>query len=53
MIRPVWPSHLLIGRLYDAAGAKQLASREFRGFLRKVPDYADKAKLEKYIKENP
>jgi tetratricopeptide (TPR) repeat protein len=45
--------HLLIGRLYDAAGAKGLAAREFKAFLAKVPDYADKKKLEKYVQENP
>jgi Flp pilus assembly protein TadD len=45
--------HLLLARLYDAAGAKKLAAREFKLFLGKVPDYADKAKLEKYIKDNP
>jgi Flp pilus assembly protein TadD len=45
--------HLLLGRLYDAAGAKKLATREFRAFLAKVPDYADKAKLQKYIQANP
>ena len=45
--------HLLIGRLYDLAGAKQLASKEYRLFLTKVPDYSDKQKLEKFIKDNP
>ncbi len=45
--------HLLIARLYELAGAKNLAAREYKAFLLKVPDYADKAKLEKYVKENP
>ncbi|HEX6127197.1 MAG TPA: tetratricopeptide repeat protein [Pyrinomonadaceae bacterium] len=45
--------HLLLGRLYDLAGAKQYATREYKAFLAKVPDYADKKKLEKYIKANP
>ena len=45
--------HLLMARLYDAAGAKGLATREFKAFLAKVPDYPEKRKLEKYIKENP
>lgn len=45
--------HLLLGRLYDAAGAKKLATREFKEFLAKEPEYADKAKLEKYIQANP
>ena len=45
--------HLLIARLYDLAGARTLAAREYRAFLAKVPDYPDKGKLEKYIAENP
>ena len=45
--------HLLIARLYDLAGAKQLAAREYKAFLSKVRDYPEKEKLEKYIKENP
>ena len=45
--------HLLIARLYDLAGAKNLASREYKAFLVKVPDHPDKKKLEQYIKDNP
>ena len=45
--------HLLIARLYDLAGAKKFAAREYKAFLSKVPDYVDKKKLEKYIQENP
>jgi predicted Zn-dependent protease len=45
--------HLLIARLYELAGAKNLATREYKAFLIKVPDYVEKAKLEKYVKENP
>lgn len=45
--------HLLKARLYDLAGAKNLASHEYRVFLKKVPDYEDKKTLEKYIKDNP
>lgn len=45
--------HLLKARLYDLAGAKNLASAEYKAFLAKVPDYAEKKKLEKYIKDNP
>ena len=45
--------HLTIARLYDLAGAKQHATREYKSFLKKVPDYPDRKKLEKYIKENP
>ncbi|MGH9945725.1 MAG: tetratricopeptide repeat protein [Pyrinomonadaceae bacterium] len=46
-------SHLLMARLYDAAGLKNLASKEFRMFLEKVPQHTDRKKLEQYIKENP
>ena len=45
--------HLLIARLFDLAGAKKVASREYKEFLKKVPDYPDRKTLEKYIKENP
>jgi cytochrome c-type biogenesis protein CcmH/NrfG len=46
-------AHLLMATLYDRAGAKDLASREYRLFLEKMPNYADKRKLEEYIKTNP
>jgi Tfp pilus assembly protein PilF len=45
--------HLLIARVYDLAGARNLASREYRMFLEKVPNHPDKAKLTKYISDNP
>jgi Tfp pilus assembly protein PilF len=45
--------HLLKARLYDLVGAKHLASAEYKAFLKKVPDHADKKKFEKYIKDNP
>lgn len=45
--------HLLKARLYDLAGAKNLASAEYKAFLAKVEDHPDKKKFEKYIKENP
>ena len=45
--------HLLKARLYDLAGAKNLATHEYKAYLAKVPEYADKKKLEKYIKDNP
>jgi Tfp pilus assembly protein PilF len=45
--------HLLKARLYDLAGAKNLAAAEYKMFLAKVPDYADKKTLEKYIRDNP
>lgn len=46
-------SHLLMALLYDRAGAKSYAAREYKLFLEKVPTHADKKKFEKYIKENP
>ena len=45
--------HLLLGHLYELAKAKNLATREYKLFLKKVPDYQDKNKLEEFIKENP
>lgn len=45
--------HLLLARLYDRAGAKNFASREYRRFLEKVPGHPDKKKFEKYIADNP
>ena len=45
--------HLLMARLYDLAGAKPLASREYRMFLEKVPTHAERKKFERYIKDNP
>jgi cytochrome c-type biogenesis protein CcmH/NrfG len=45
--------HLLLAHLYELAGAKPLAAREYKAFLKKVPDYEDKKRLEKFIKDNP
>jgi len=45
--------HLMIAKLYDAAGDKISASREYRLFLVKVPDFKEREILERYIKENP
>lgn len=45
--------HLLLARLYDLAGAKQLAAREYKLFLTKVPNHPDKKKFEQFIKNNP
>jgi Tfp pilus assembly protein PilF len=46
------PLHLRLAALYDAAGAKDRAANEYRLFLAKKPDYPEKEKLEKYIKDN-
>lgn len=45
--------HLLIARLYDRAGAKPYASREYKLFLAKVPGHPDAKKFAAYIQENP
>lgn len=45
--------HLRLAALYDAAGAKGMASAEYKKFLQKRPDHAEKKKLEEYIKANP
>jgi len=45
--------HLLKAHLYELAGANKLASHEYRLFLTKIPEYKDKAKLERFIKQNP
>jgi hypothetical protein len=45
--------HLQLAHLYQLAGAKQMAAKEYRIFLEKVPDHPDKKKFAKFIKENP
>jgi len=45
--------HLLLARLYDLAGAKHLAAREYKLFLSKISEHPDRKKFEKYIKDNP
>jgi Tfp pilus assembly protein PilF len=45
-------AHLWLARLYDAAKLKDRAAAEYRQFLQKRPNYADRQKLEKYIAEN-
>jgi hypothetical protein len=45
--------HLLLARLYDRAGAKDMASREYVLFLQKVPEHPEKQKFDSYIKANP
>lgn len=45
--------HLRKGKLFELAGAKAQASREYKLFIEKVPNHPDRKKLEKYIKDNP
>jgi Tfp pilus assembly protein PilF len=45
--------HLLAARLFESAGAKSYASREYKLFLEKVPEYSQKKALLKYIQDNP
>jgi Flp pilus assembly protein TadD len=45
--------HLRLAALYDAAKMKDKAAHEYKTFLQKKPDYPDRAKLEKYITDNP
>lgn len=45
--------HLQLAHLYQLAGAKQMAAKEYKMFLEKRPTHPDKQKFEKFIKENP
>lgn len=45
--------HLRLAQLYDRAGMKDRAAREYREYLRKRPDTPRKAELERYIAANP
>ncbi|MBM3790151.1 MAG: tetratricopeptide repeat protein [Acidobacteria bacterium] len=45
-------AHLRLAALYNAAGYKNLAAAEYEKFLSRRPDYPDRPKLEKYIKDN-
>jgi tetratricopeptide (TPR) repeat protein len=45
-------AHLRLGWLYNAAGAKDRAAIEYEEFLKKKPDYTDRAKLKEYIQAN-
>ena len=46
-------SHLLLAMLFDRAGAKHLAAREYKLFLEKVPDHKDAKKFKRYVEDNP
>jgi len=45
-------AHLRLGWLYNAAGYKDKAAIEYEEFLKKKPDYSDRAKLKEYIQAN-
>jgi Flp pilus assembly protein TadD len=45
-------SHLLLARLYQLAGAKDLAVHEYEMFLTKVKDHPERKRAEKFVKEN-
>jgi tetratricopeptide (TPR) repeat protein len=45
-------AHLRLGWLYNAAGLKAEAAAEYEEFLKKRPGYAERKKLEEYIKAN-
>jgi tetratricopeptide (TPR) repeat protein len=45
-------AHLRLGWLYNAAGLKDKAVIEYEEFLKKKPDYPDRAKLKEYIQAN-
>jgi len=45
-------AHLRLGWLYNAAGMKDKAAIEYEEFLKKKPDYPDRAKLKEYIQAN-
>lgn len=44
--------HLRLALLYDRAGMKDKAAAEYEAYLKKVPDYKDRMKLEQYILAN-
>jgi tetratricopeptide (TPR) repeat protein len=45
-------AHLRLATLYNAVGMKDKAANEYELFLKVVPDYQDKKKLEEYITAN-
>jgi tetratricopeptide (TPR) repeat protein len=45
-------AHLRLAALYNAVGMKDKAANEYEQFLKKVPNYQDKKKLEEYITAN-
>jgi hypothetical protein len=45
--------HLQLAHLYQLAKANELAAKEYKMFLAKVPDHPERKKFEKYIADNP
>ena len=45
-------AHLRLAALYNAVGMKDKAANEYEQFLKKVPNYPDKKKLEDYVSAN-
>lgn len=45
-------AHLRLAALYNGAGMKDKAAREYAEFLKKKPNYPEKKKLEEYIARN-
>lgn len=45
--------HLQLAHLYQLAKANNLATKEYKLFLSKVPNHPDKMKFEEFIKKNP
>jgi tetratricopeptide (TPR) repeat protein len=45
-------AHLRLATLYNAVGLKDKAAFEYEQFLKKVPDYPDKKKLQDYVTAN-
>lgn len=47
-----YEAHLRLAMLYNAAGLKDRAATEYEEFLKKMPNYPDRKKLEQYIAAN-
>ncbi len=45
-------AHLRLAALYNAVGMKDKAALEYEAFLKKVPNYPEKKKLEEYVTAN-